>query len=301
MNPSKSQLRWTGLFLLGGVVLIAVSVVFLAGSRLSRQKLSLSCEIRGESVSGLATGSKVSLRGIDVGLVEGMRFHPDDPERILVEIEVDPDAPVHRDAWATLEIFGITGLKYLEIAPGTPGSGRIAEGSVIPTRPSQTTRILNSIEEISTTSARVLANLDSLTRIDRQHQVDSILADLRTTTRDFAGISGDLRDARLGQQASKVMASVESIADRVDSTLKATQPGRSLARLDSATTAVSGVARRADRMLARSQGDLYRSLEDLSASMKNLSEFSQSIRDNPASLLRQKDKELEKEKEPVAK
>ena len=39
-------------------------------------------------------------------------------------------------------------------------------------------------------------------------------------------------------------------------------------------------------MLNRSQGDLYRSLENLKTTMRNLTDFSQTIRDNPAALLR---------------
>lgn len=286
MNPTPSQLRWTGLFLAGGIALVAVSLVFLLGSRLSRHQLALLCEVRGQSVSGLATGSKVSLRGIDVGTVTSMAFDPKDPERILVGIEVDPEAPIYRDATATLEIFGITGLKYLELVPGNPKLGRPAEGTVLATRPSQTGNILNMLDTVTQASARVLKNIENLTRQDSRERIDTILADLGRTTRDFSSLSAELRDAHLGDQANQAGRKINALVDRLDSTLKAIKPGTSMAKLDSATTAVSSVARRADLMLGRSQGDIYRTLEELSTTMRNLSDFSQTIRNNPASLLR---------------
>jgi hypothetical protein len=82
------------------------------------------------------------------------------------------------------------------------------------------------------------------------------------------------------------MGHVERTTSKMDSTMAAMEPSRSLARFDTAVGSISSVARRADLMLSRSQGDIYRSVEDLSITMRNLSDFSQSIRDNPGALLR---------------
>lgn len=291
MNPSPSQLRWTGFFLATGLALIVIAVVALAGTQWSRKSLPLTCEVRGESVSGLSTGGKVLLRGIEVGSVVSMRFDPADPERILIGIEVEPTAPVYKDATATLEIFGITGMRYLELVPGDPQLGQAPPNSVLRIRPSQTSSILNSIDTVARTSASVLGNLDSLTRPERMRQVDSILLDLRLTTRAFAAMAGDLREARLDLQMSQLTRQATATVRGIDSTLRALQPERSLARFDSATTAMSSVARRADLMLARSQADLYHGLEDLSTTMRNLSDFSLTIRNNPSTLLRPGERE----------
>lgn len=291
MNPSPTQLRWTGIFLATGLALIVIAVVALAGTQWSRKSLPLTCEVRGESVSGLSTGGKVLLRGIEVGSVVSMRFDPANPERILIGIEVEPTAPVYKNATATLEIFGITGMRYLELVPGDPKLGQAAPNSVLQIRPSQTSSILNSIDTVARTSASVLGNLDSLTRPERMRQVDSILLDLRQTTRAFAAMSGDLQQARLDQQMSRLTNQATATIRGIDSTLRALQPERSLARFDSATTAMSSVARRADLMMARSQADLYHGLEDLSTTMRNLSDFSLTIRNNPSTLLRSSERE----------
>lgn len=290
MNPTPAQLRWTGIFLAAGIALVVGAVVFLLGSRVSRETVPLSCAVVGESVSGLSTGGKVRLRGIEVGTVVSMDFDPADPERILVGIEVDPKAPVYKDAWATLEIFGITGLKYLELSPGDPGRGRVEPGSVLPTRPSLATNILNAMDTISRSSVRVLDNLDALTKRERQDQIDSILADLRRTSGDFAAMAGNLKDARLDSQLTRVAGQVARTVDHIDSAVGASRPAQTMARIDTAAGAMANVARRADLMMGRSQGDLYRSIEDLRSTMRNLADFSQTIRDNPAAVLRSGEK-----------
>ena len=285
MNSTPSQLRWTGLFLACGLGLTVLSVVALLGSRFLRSRISLVCELQSRSVYGLSSGAKVLLRGIEVGSITGMAFDPKDPERILVDIDVDRSAPVYKDATATLEIFGITGLKYLELVPGDPAAGRATSGTVLEIRPSVTDAIVNKLDTVARTSAMVMQNLDSLTGTRRQVQVDSILLDLRSTSRDLSAMAGSFRAMHLDRQVSEVMGHVESTSRKVDSTMAAIEPARTMARIDTASGAISEVARRADLMLGRSQGDVYRTLEDLSITMRNLSDFSQSIRDNPAALL----------------
>ncbi|MBK8802216.1 MAG: MCE family protein [Fibrobacteres bacterium] len=286
MTPSPSQLRWTGLFLVAGILLTAGAVVVLMGARLGKAQLALDCEVRSESVSGLSTGGKVLLRGIEIGTITDLGFDPKDPERILVSISVDPNAPIYHDATATMEIFGITGLKYVELSPGTPSTGRVKPGAVLPTRESLTTGILKSLDTVARSSSRVLANLETLTRQTRQDQIDSIMDDFRRTSSDLAGVAHDLRAARLDTQVTAIARRVDQTVRNVDSALIASQPAQAMARIDTAAQNLSNVAKRADLMLGRSQGDIYRSLEDMRNTMKNLSDFSQTIRNNPTALIR---------------
>jgi len=296
VNPSPSQLRWTGLFLACGFTLVVAVVAILLGSRLNRGRIPMVCEIRGESIAGISTGGKVQLRGIEVGRITTLEFDPKDPERILIGIDVDRSAPVYKDATATLEILGITGLKYMELIPGTPSQGLATSGTVLRVRPSMTDGIVDKLDTVARASAKVLQNLDNLTGMTRQVQVDTILLDLRHTSRDLSAMAGSFRALDLDKRIANVVQHVEAATGKIDSTLKVIQPARTMARIDTASIALSGVARRADLMLSRSQGDIYRTLEDLSITMRNLSDFSQSIRDNPGALLRSGDKFRQVEK-----
>lgn len=291
MNPTPAQLRWTGIFLVAGVVLTLGATAVLLGTRLSRSTLPLVCALRGESVSGLSSGSKVLLRGIQVGSVASLEFDKSDPERILIGIEIDPKAPVYQDASATLEILGITGLRYLELVPGDPRLGPALPNSVIQIRPSLTSTILKSIDTVARSSASLLANLDSLTRPSRVGEIDSILFHLRRTSQDLAEMSHRFREARLDRKLSNLGDQAGSTFRRIDSTVSRIQPERSMARLDSASIAVANLAKRADLMLARSQGDFYHTMEDMTTTMRNLSDFSLTIRNNPATLLRSGERE----------
>lgn len=286
MNPTASQKRWTGLFLAGGVLVLISTLMWLGGSRLGRERIPVVCEIRSESVEGLSVGGKVSLRGLDVGRIVAIGLDSADPEILRISLELDPDAPVHRDAKASLEIFGITGLKYLELTPGTPGAGRVRAGDVLQARPSLASSLVSVADSLARTALSVLRNLDALTGTARQGQLDSILLDLRATTREAAAMTGELRDARLDHRLSGMADRIDGTLAVLDSAVRRTRPDRTLAGVDSATRALAGAARRADLMLARSQGDVYRSLEDLRSSMRDLSQFSATLRDNPSALLR---------------
>ncbi len=290
MNPSPSQLRWTGIFLASGIALVVTTLFFLLGARLNQHRLALVCEVRGESVSGLSTGGKVLLRGIEVGNITSLDFDKRDPERIFVGIEIDPGSPVYKDAAATLEIFGITGLKYLELSPGSVKAGLATAGTVLKIIPSRTAMILNMLDTVARTSARVMANLEKITSDSRQKQIDSIVQDLHQTSSDFAGMAKGLQGLHLDNRIAQVTDHVESAVRKIDSTITVIEPAKTLARIDTAASAFSSAAKRADLMLGRSQSDVYHSLEDLSTTLRNLSDFSQTIRDNPASLLRSGDR-----------
>ena len=283
-------MRWTGLFLACGFTLVVAVVAILLGSRLNRGRIPLLCEVRSESISGISTGGKVQLRGIEVGRITTLEFDPKDPERILIGIEVDRSAPVYRDATATLEILGITGLKYMELIPGTPSKGLATEGTILRVQPSMTDGIVDKLDTVARASAKVLQNLDNLTGMTRQIVVDTILQDLRHTSRDLAAMTAGFRALGLDKRVSNVVQHVESATTRLDSTLKVIQPARTMARIDTASLALAAVSRHADLLMSRSQGDIHQTLEDLSITMRNLTDFSQSIRDNPGALLRSGDK-----------
>jgi len=296
VNPSSSQRRLTGIFLVCGLLLLVVAAAMLLGSRLNRSRIPLVCEVRGQTISGLSKGGKVQLRGIEVGRVTSLEFDPNNPERILIGIDVDRSAPVYKNATATLEILGITGLKYMELIPGDPSRGLAPPGSVLQVRPSMTDQIVDKLETVAQASAKVLQNLDSLTGMTRQHTIDTILLDLQHTSHDLAEMSSGFRAQGLDKRISNVVKHTESATTKIDNILDSIQPARTMARIDTASIAVSAVSRHADLMLSRSQGDIYRTLEDLSITMRNLTDFSQSIRDNPGALLRSGDKFRQVEK-----
>jgi phospholipid/cholesterol/gamma-HCH transport system substrate-binding protein len=69
------------------------------------------------SVSGLKTGARVEMAGVEIGSVSGVSI---DKERLLakVELSIDPNIKLSEDVIASVKTSGIIGQKYIDILPG---------------------------------------------------------------------------------------------------------------------------------------------------------------------------------------
>ena len=76
------------------------------------------------SVSGLKTGARVEMAGVEIGLVSKVSI---DKDRLLakVELRVDQNIKLSEDVIASVKTSGIIGQKYIDISPG--GSDIILE------------------------------------------------------------------------------------------------------------------------------------------------------------------------------
>src|SRR5688572_12879899 len=68
-----------------------------------------------ETVTGLQPQAAVRYRGVDVGKVEDIGFDPKVQGNVLLHLEIDRDAPVTRDTFATLGFQGVTGLAFIQL------------------------------------------------------------------------------------------------------------------------------------------------------------------------------------------
>lgn len=65
------------------------------------------------AVSGLSEGSRVTLKGIEVGRVHTIGFHSFQDDMIEVLVDIDETAPVREDTVASVRYQGITGASYI--------------------------------------------------------------------------------------------------------------------------------------------------------------------------------------------
>ena len=66
-------------------------------------------------VGGLRSGSPVSIAGVDVGHVEGIRLE-DDEARVILRIQ--PGLRIREDAVVSVKTSGLIGEKFVQISPG---------------------------------------------------------------------------------------------------------------------------------------------------------------------------------------
>jgi phospholipid/cholesterol/gamma-HCH transport system substrate-binding protein len=84
------------------------------------------------SVSGLTSGSSVSLNGIKVGEVQSFALDENDARKVRVLIDVRQDTPIRADSRARIESLGLTGGSGIQITPGTPDEPMLVSSALDP-------------------------------------------------------------------------------------------------------------------------------------------------------------------------
>lgn len=75
-----------------------------------------------ESVAGLSVKAPVRLLGVEVGSVEDISIYTKENLGVNIRIKVKKDTPIKEDTFATLELQGITGLKFIQLQGGSENS-----------------------------------------------------------------------------------------------------------------------------------------------------------------------------------
>ncbi len=219
-----------GLFVVVLTVAAAAFALWLARAQLDRRVDVYDIVFR-TSVAGLQTGAQVTYQGIQVGRVARIRFDPEDVERVLVRVEVEPSTPVTDDTVGRLLPQGITGLFNVQLSGGSnesePLPSRPGNPVQIPGAPSTFDRLTADAPELLN---RGVVLLERATRLLDESNLDAIaetLANLETVSASVAGRSQSL-EAAIDDSAALV-AELRAAAGTLQTTL---------ARLDNVATVV---------------------------------------------------------------
>jgi phospholipid/cholesterol/gamma-HCH transport system substrate-binding protein len=129
----SNQIGWAqvraGVFILITLIL-AAGAVLLMGQKTKLFVPTSTIRITMQNVVGLKEGAPVWLAGVDVGVVQQIRFdNPRDTNQVLIVAEVDSKAhkKIGTDSLITIKTRGLMGEKYVDILPSAtyhekPGS-----------------------------------------------------------------------------------------------------------------------------------------------------------------------------------
>lgn len=123
----------------------------------------------------LRPGNDVRVAGVRVGQVNSISRRDG---RNVVRMQLDGDRPVYKDATALVDARSALGQKLVQLTPGTPDAGRVAQGEVLEPGPTGNATDLDAL----------LSVLDEETR-------QAAASTLRSTGRGLGGHSQDLNDA----------------------------------------------------------------------------------------------------------
>lgn len=150
---SRSTNFKVGLFVIVGLAMAAGAIAWLGASQYMAGA-TYYVTFFNDSVQGLQKDSSVKYRGVDVGRVTDIRVAPD-YRLIEVVMAIQFEGDLSRTMVAQLKSAGITGITFIELdrtEPGevdnSPSINFAAEYPIIPSKPSELTKILTVVDKV---------------------------------------------------------------------------------------------------------------------------------------------------------
>ncbi|MDZ4382386.1 MAG: MlaD family protein [Parvibaculum sp.] len=213
----KSNNVLIGVFTLAAIVGSFLFLLWVSGVQLNKQFAYYKIVFDG-SVSGLSESGAVQYNGLPVGKVTDLRLMDNNPNKVVAIIEIDARTPVKEDSVAQLELYGLTGVAFIQLTGGSPGSAALVakpdqDYPVIRAAPSSLQDILKSGPETLQNANELMKELNKLVA-ENQKSVNEALANLAIVSKALAGSSDDVTVAlRELSEASRHLNSIGRSAD----------------------------------------------------------------------------------------
>lgn len=214
--PYDQQMK-TGLFVLLGIVVISLSILFLGEERtLFTDTYVLKTKFR--QVQGLNPGSQVALAGLRIGSVSKIQFSPDQQDLIVfLEIEKKYMGRLTDGTLASVKTMGALGDRYIYLTPGSKDGAVIPENGFLEA---------DTSDDIFDVIAKKGNDVGSV--LEAANQLNILLKNLNQDGKSrqlMENLAGGAKEMRLlmaeTREASKHLGNVLSKIDRGEGTLGA--------------------------------------------------------------------------------
>jgi phospholipid/cholesterol/gamma-HCH transport system substrate-binding protein len=294
---NKAHALAAGIFVVAVTILLVALAAWLTRDTGERDLYEISTR---ETVTGLQPQAVVRYRGVDVGKVAQIGFDLKDHGNVLVRLEIDHDAPVTRETFATLGFQGVTGLAFVQLDDSGKPAPRLVPDDEhpprIPLRPSLLSKLTARGEVILEQVEAVTTRMNEILGEDNQRRVAKALDNLGNAAAD-AGRLAQRLDNTLAKrvdpalaEASTTMRSVRNSADEIGKT--AADFGKTAQRLnekdgpiDRLAEGSEALSHAADSFNAATLPRINRVTEETSRAVRQLGRTANAIGDNPQSLI----------------
>ena len=301
-----------GLFTLGIVAALLLFVLW-AAKYSSQTKFNEYDVVFKEAVTGLSIGGLVQYNGITVGTVRDLDLAPNDPRQVVARIRVSIDTPMKVDTKAELGSSLLSGVAFVKLSGGTPGSPLLVQGDhphvpVIIAQESPLQKLLNSTEDIATTITDVLYRINKIISDENTAHIGKSLANIQALTDSLAGERQDLaaliRNAKTAsERLDRTMANADKTFAAINSNLTAKLPGM-VSKLDHTMTQLDSFTGSADAFMKENRGALNSfanqglaqigpTLTELRLVLRELSRLVSNLQKEPAKFLLGRDQPQE--------
>ena len=215
---TKANYVAVGAFVLACMLGLVITMLWLAGIQYSQEFAYYRTNFTG-AVTGLGKGTTVRYNGIEVGRVDALRFDPNDPQIVIVTLQVQPHLGIRVDSVASIESQGLTGGSYVEITGGSKNAALLTRGDdqqypVIKSKPSTLQQLATGAPELLAKLNTAADRLNGVLTKENQQAFSRILANLDESTSMLARRSGDIDTSIVNfSEASKALPRTVADAD----------------------------------------------------------------------------------------
>lgn len=121
---NKASYFWIGLFVFSIFSFSFIFIIWFQGYSKNEEFSYYEIHTQ-ESVAGLSVKAPVRLLGVEIGNVEKISINEKDNLSVNILIKVKKNTPIKEDTFATLQLQGITGLKFIQLQGGSKNSKRL--------------------------------------------------------------------------------------------------------------------------------------------------------------------------------
>jgi phospholipid/cholesterol/gamma-HCH transport system substrate-binding protein len=218
-----------GAFVLGSVAVLAFAIIRLLDAQLSGHVVPYHTYL--QYAGGLESGAAVLFGGINVGRVTAVRPAASDPTKIEIQLDVKENTPLNEKSVAKLGFISVMSGAALSVTTGSNDAKRLPAGSEIPSQEAA------SLDAITDKMAGVADNANGL------------ITEVRS---ELQGISGDAREllANLNIVAGKAnQQKIQTTLDNVNAMLATERP-----KIDRLTDQLNAVSQHADETIQNVNG-----------------------------------------------
>ena len=313
---AEAKYTYVGAAVLALVAALVASVVWLKRTGAERDFARYTILFEQQALDGLAVGSAVNMRGINVGRVLDYQLSTDRLNSARVEVRLDRRAPVRENTSAVITRNFVTGIAQIRLV--TPESAgppltEVRDGErfpVITEGRSDVAEITGRVTELGDMAGEVMEKLNQFLTAENRAATASTLSNLRDLTtelrRQLVGIDSTIAEvggaAREFRRAAAQMSTTsERVGERAAVTLDdsrllvadlrsaATETQRAMAQAAGAITALQAqaeqTARRIDASAESLDEQLLVAVSDLRMSLEAMQRSLDRFNDPRAALL----------------
>lgn len=283
---TRARFMIVGLFVLMSLAGTVVFFLWISRSNFAYPSNLYSIYFSGP-VTGLTVGGSVNLLGVPVGTIKNISLDHKNTEHVNITVAIREEIPIKEDSYASLELQGLTGYKFIQIYGGSQKS------SLLRVKPGQRYPVISArysdVEEIMTILPRMV---DKITKF-----VDSITETFNQENQQY--FSKTLRNLdALSHHLAESSLPLKGLIEHTDTTMvtlnqEINQVSVSARHaFQSVSKASEGVSRylkknedALDSLTQEGSYGLIQTLEDTRHMVTNANQLFESLNANPRSLI----------------